>query len=450
MRTIVDGGQIVNEGRTFGGAVVIDDDRISEIIEGNETPRGTCDQYVDATGCFVLPGVIDEHVHFRDPGLTRKADMESESRAAACGGVTSFFDMPNCIPQTTTVEAFRQKLQIGAERSHVNYGFFFGATKDNAAVIPTLDRTRIPGIKLFMGASTGNMLVDKEESLRAVFRACADADLPLMTHCEDTKMINENMTRAKAQFGPDPVITQHAAIRSAEACFACSSLAVNLARDYGTRLHIAHVTTKRELSLFDPVGADGALPQITGEAVIAHLWFSDEDYGTLGTRIKCNPAVKTAADRAALRRALSDGRIAAIGTDHAPHELKDKEGGCAKAASGMPMLQFSLPAMLTLSDQGVLPIEQVVNQMSHRPALLFGVSGRGFLRQGYHADIAIVRRTAPWTVRDEDVVSKCGWTPLAGDTLSWRVEKTLCNGHLVYDRGRIDEDYRGEALRFRQ
>ncbi|MBM6993512.1 MAG: dihydroorotase [Prevotella sp.] len=449
MRTVIDGGCIVNEGKTFTGTVILDDDRITEIQEGNNHPRGTYDRLVDATGCFVIPGVIDDHVHFREPGLTRKADIESESRAAAAGGVTSFFDMPNTVPQTTTVEAFDEKLLLGQQHSHVNYGFFFGATKDNSQLFRQLDRTRIPGIKLFMGASTGNMLVDRRESLNAVFRACTELGLPLMTHCEDTAMINKNMAEMKQRYGDDPDITLHALIRSAESCYACSSLAVELAREWGTRLHIAHVSTARELDLFEPAGPTGTLPQITGEAVISHLWFTDEDYKPLGTRIKCNPSVKTSADCDALRKALSDGRIAVVGTDHAPHELKDKQGGCAKAASGMPMLQFSLVAMLTLMDQGFVTMERLVELMAHHPAQLFSVSERGFLRQGYKADIAIVRRCDPWKVSDDGVESKCGWTPMQGQQFGWEVVKSFCNGHLVYDKGLVDDGYRGEAIRFR-
>lgn len=449
MRTIIDGGCIVNEGRSFVGAVVIDDDRITEIKEGSHHPRGNYDRFVDATGCFVLPGVIDEHVHLREPGLTRKADMAGETRAAAAGGVTSFLDMPNTVPQTTTIEAYTDKLSMAGDRCRVNYGFFFGATKDNHRLFAELDRTRVPGIKLFMGASTGNMLVDRRESLQSVFKACADLDLPLMTHCEDTAMINKNMALMKERYGDDPDITHHAEIRSAESCFACSSLAVELARQFGIRLHIAHVSTARELELFDPETLSAILPRITGEAVISHLWFTDEDYKTKGTLIKCNPSVKSSADRDALRRALADGRIVAVGTDHAPHELKDKQGGCAKAASGMPMLQFSLVAMLTLADRGVITIERLAELMAHRPAQLFSISRRGFLREGYKADIAIVKRCDPWTVTEDVILSKCGWSPMQGQSFEWKVEKTFCNGHLVYDKGVIDDDYRGEELRFR-
>jgi dihydroorotase len=451
MRTIIAGGHIVNEGRIFEGSIVVDDDRITEITEGNITPRGHYDKQVDATGCYVLPGIIDDHVHFREPGLTRKADLESESRAAAYGGVTSFFDMPNTIPQATTLEALEDKFALAAEKSHVNYSFFPGATNGNAELYATLDRTRIPGIKLFMGASTGNMLVDKQVSLENIYRTCAELGLPLMTHCEDTALVNRNLAAAKAKYGEDPDITQHPLIRSAEACYASSALAVQLAERFGTRLHIAHISTARELDLLPmlPASAKDPLPRITGEAVVSHLWFTDEDYPILGTRIKCNPAVKTDADRAALRAGLTNGRIAVVGTDHAPHEHKDKEGGAAKAASGMPMIQFSLVAMLSLADEGVLSLERLVELMCHNPARLFEISSRGFLRPGYKADIAIVKPVAPWTATDDMVQSKCGWTPMVGQTFRWKVVQTFCNGHLIYNNGVFDENSRGEAVRFR-
>lgn len=449
MKTIIEGGRIVNEGRSFEGTVIIEDDLILDILEGTASPRGSYDKCVDATGCFVLPGIIDEHVHFREPGLTRKADIESESRAAAFGGITSYLEMPNTVPQTVTLEALDEKYRLAATKSHVNYGFFFGATSDNVPLFARLDATRIPGIKLFMGASTGNMLVDRLDTLRTVFATCAELGLPLMTHCEDTALINRNMAEAKRRYGDDPDICHHPLIRSAEACIASSSLAVQLARELGTRLHIAHVTTARELDLFTPIDSAGRLPSITGEAVIAHLWFADDDYRRLGALIKCNPSVKTAADREALRRALTDGRITAVGTDHAPHEPADKQGGCAQAASGMPMIQFSLVTMLELVDAGVLPIERLVELMCHHPARLFSVSGRGFLRPGYKADVAIVKRGEPWTVTPDMVQSKCGWSPVMGQRYHWQVRQTLCNGRVIYDRGRFLPDSRGEALRFR-
>lgn len=443
MRTLIKNGTIVNEGRSFLGDLVVDGEQIEEIYEG-KAPRGIYDQVIDASGCFVLPGVIDDHVHFREPGLTRKADIESESRAAAFGGVTSYFEMPNTNPQTTTLEALEDKFALGAQKSHVNYSFFFGATNDNVDLFDRLDVHRIPGIKLFMGSSTGNMLVDKYESLQQIFVKAKKMGLPVMTHCEDTDIINRNMAAYQEKYGEDPDVKFHPEIRSVEACYESSSLAVKLAKESGAHLHIAHVTTARELEFF------GKDKNITGEAVIAHLFFSDEDYADKKAFIKCNPAIKTVNDRKALREALADGRISVVGTDHAPHEWKDKQGGCAKAASGMPMVQFSLVSMLELVDKGVLSIERMVEVMSHHPAKLFHVDKRGFLRPGYQADIVIVRPHTAWTVQKEIIQSKCGWSPMEGHEYQWQVEQTICNGHLIYNKGEFDEAYRGEELTFRK
>lgn len=443
MRTLIKNGTIVNEGRSFLGDLVVNGEQIEEIYEG-KAPRGIYDQVIDASGCFVLPGVIDDHVHFREPGLTRKADIESESRAAAFGGVTSYFEMPNTNPQTTTLEALEDKFALGAQKSHVNYSFFFGATNDNVDSFDRLDVHRIPGIKLFMGSSTGNMLVDKYESLQQIFVKAKKLELPVMTHCEDTDIINRNMAAYQKKYGEDPDVKFHQEIRSAEACYESSSLAVKLAKESGAHLHIAHVTTARELEFF------GKDENITGEAVIAHLYFSDEDYADKKAFIKCNPAIKTVKDRQALREALADGRISVVGTDHAPHEWKDKQGGCAKAASGMPMVQFSLVSMLELVDEGVLSIERMVEVMSHHPAKLFQVDKRGFLRPGYQADIVIVRPHTAWTVQKEIIQSKCGWSPMEGHEYQWQVEQTICNGHLIYNKGEFDEAYRGEELTFRK
>lgn len=442
MRILIQNGTIVNEGRTWVGDLVVDGEAITEIYEGM-APRGTYDEVVEASGCFVLPGVIDDHVHFREPGLTHKADIGSESRAAAYGGVTSYFEMPNTNPQTTTLEALEEKFALAREKSHVNYSFFFGATNDNVGLFGQLDKHRIPGIKLFMGSSTGNMLVDKYESLQQVFRTAKQLDLPVMTHCEDTDIINRNMAAYKQKYGDDPDVKFHPAIRSVEACYESSKLAVKLAKEFGTRLHIAHVTTAKELEFF---GYDG---NITGEAVIAHLFFSEEDYADKKALIKCNPAVKSKTDRETLREALADGRITVVGTDHAPHEWTDKQGGCAKAASGMPMVQFSLVAMLELVDKGVLPIEKMVELMAHNPARLFQLRDRGFLRKGYKADIVIVRPRSPWTVDKATIQSKCGWSPMEGHEFQWKVEQTFCNGHLIYNKGEFDDSCRGEELAFR-
>lgn len=466
MKTWIHGGTIVNEGRAFQGSLLLNDDCIEEVIEGIKAPRGNYDREVDATGSFLIPGVIDEHVHFREPGLTQKADIESESRAAACGGVTSFLDMPNTVPQTTTPEALADKYERGAVESHVNYGFFYGATNANAGTFQTLDCTRIPGIKLFMGASTGNMLVDKDSSLHDVFAECARLGLPVMTHCEDSQLISRNLKIFRQRYGEDPDVACHPLIRSEEACYASSALAVRLARATGARLHIAHLSTAKELELLTPwtsgeeadeahatcdTTKEKALPQITGEAVIAHLWFAEEDYATRGAAIKCNPAVKTAADRDALRKALANGLITTVATDHAPHQVADKQGGCCRAASGMPTLQFSLVTMLELVDRQVLSLERLVELMCHNPARLFSIARRGFLRPGYKADLVVIRRTEePWTLTPDLIESKCGWSPLTGTEYHWRVAMTICNGHVLYKDGKMaDDSYRGEALRFR-
>ena len=441
MTTLLYGGIIVNEGRTFKGSVVIENDFIAAVIEGEIAPRGRYDKEVDATGSFILPGIIDEHVHFREPGLTQKGDIESESRAAAYGGVTSFFDMPNTNPQTTTLDTLKDKWELGRQSSHVNYSFFFGATNGNIELFDQLNPNRIPGIKLFMGSSTGNMLVDKQEALEKIFK---QASLPVMTHCEDTDIINRSMVAAKQKYGEDPPIEQHPVIRSEEACYRSTELAVLLAEKYGTRLHVAHLTTARELELF------GKNERVTAEATVSHLLFSEEDYGRLGTLIKCNPAIKCMEDRQALRQALTNGRVSAIGTDHAPHLLKDKEGGCVKAASGMPMVQFSLVSMLELVDEGVLSVAQMVNLMCHQPARLFDVRHRGFLRKGYKADITVVKRGDAWTVTEETIQSKCKWSPVLGHRYHWKVMHTFCNGYQVLDdKGRFDTDYRGEEIAFR-
>lgn len=440
MRTLIENATMVSDGQTRQGAIVIDGEDITDILRTGEQPGASFDRTIDASGCLVLPGIIDDHVHFREPGLTDKADMESESRAAAAGGVTSFFDMPNTNPQTTTLEALADKRALAARKSHVNYAFFIGATNDNLDTLAAIDPHTVPGVKLFMGSSTGNMLVDSGDALDRIF---ATVKLPIMTHCERTDIVNRNMAEAKAAYGDDPDVCLHPLIRSEEACYQSTLAAVTLARKHGARLHVAHLTTAKELELFAPGDT-----QITAEAVVGHLLFCDEDYKTLGARIKVNPAVKTAADRDALRRALCD-RISVVATDHAPHRIEQKQGGCARAASGMPMVQFSLPAMLSLVDEGVIGAERMVELMCHNPARLFEVRRRGFLRPGYKADIVIVRRGEPWTVTKDVIESKCGWSPVEGRSFRWRVQTTLCNGHVVYDNGHIDRGYIGQPIEFR-
>lgn len=431
----------------FKGSLLVDGERIEAVYAGENGPEVSADQTIDASGCYMLPGVIDEHVHFREPGLTDKATIDSESCAAAAGGVTTYFDMPNTVPQTTTLEALEEKFRIASKTSHVNYSFFFGATNDNAHLFSRLDVHRVPGIKLFMGSSTGNMLVDKDQTLDTIFKT---AKLPIMAHCEDTDIINRNMQMAK-EGSDDPDVSLHPFIRSEEACMASTQKAVSLAKKHQARLHVAHLSTAEELELFAPcsVGSDTVAAKITAEVTVGHLFFSSSDYARLGARIKVNPAIKSPVDQFMLRQSLNDGRIATIATDHAPHLLSQKQGGCVKAASGMPTIQFSLVTMLELVDAGVLKMERLVELMAHNPARLFEVRERGFLRQGYKADIVIVRRDEPWTVTSETVLSKCGWSPLEGHTFRWHVEKTLCNGHLVYDQGRLNRQYIGQPVEFR-
>ena len=452
MKLLIQHGTLVNENNIFDGSIIVEDSKITKIVEGNTIPNASFDEVIDASGCFVLPGLIDDHVHFREPGLTEKADIDSESRAAAAGGVTTYFDMPNTNPQTTTLEALEEKFALAAQKSHVNYSFFFGATNNNVELFSKLDPHRIPGIKLFMGSSTGNMLVDRREALDKIF---ATAIMPIMVHCEDTEIINRNMAEAKRLYGDDPKVTHHPEIRSVEACYQSTKLAVELAIKHNARLHIAHLTTAKELELLPPTPLCSAAlqgkehsPAITAEVTPSHLYFCDSDYNALGTRIKCNPAIKTAADRNALRQALADGRIAVVGTDHAPHLLSQKEGGCSKAASGMPMIQFSLVTMLELVDKGVLTLERLVEVMCHNPAELFQVCNRGYLREGYQADIVLVRPNTGWAVTKDVIQSKCGWSPMENHMYLWRVERTICNGHTVYCDGKVDTDYIGQPVEF--
>lgn len=456
MRQLIKGGRIVNEGRIFEGDIVIEGEDIVDIIERRASGSGSQKSVdlqcptLDATGCYVLPGVIDSHVHFREPGLTEKADMESESRAAAAGGVTTIFDMPNTVPQTITLEALDEKYRIAAGKCHVNHAFFFGATNDNVDLFGRLDPHRTPGIKLFMGSSTGNMLVDRDEALDRIFSSAGR--LPVMAHCEDTAVINRNMTLAK-QGSDDPEVSLHSLIRSEEACMASTQKAIALATKHGARLHVAHVTTADELDLFQPSAYDERRSafnvDITAEVTVGHLCFSTSDYARLGTRIKVNPAVKSPVDQFMLRQALTDGHITTIATDHAPHLLSQKEGGCARAASGMPMVQFALPTMLELTDQKVLTLQRMVELMAHNPARLFEVSRRGFLRPGYKADIVVVRPRSEWTVTPQLIESRCGWSPMEGHRYQWRVELTFCNGQLLYSHGQVDRQIVGQPVVFR-
>lgn len=444
MKTIIRNATIVNEGRAFVGCVVIEDEYIQQVIEGDDATQAY-DTEIDATGLYLFPGVIDDHVHFREPGMEYKADIASESRTAAAGGVTSYMEMPNTSPQTTTIDLLEDKFKIAAEKSRVNYSFFFGATNDNVDLLQQLDPKRVPGVKVFMGSSTGNMLVDREDSLRKLFET---SPLLLMAHCEDTKIIEQNIRSFKKKYRGqnDFPVRYHSRIRSVEACYASSSLAVKLAKETGARLHIAHVSSARELELFDhkPLGEK----KITAEAVIAHLMFTTEDYDRLGTKIKCNPSIKTPEDRAALRGALTDGRIDVVATDHAPHLLNEKEGGALKAMSGMPMVQFSLVSMLELADAGELPLERIPLLMSHNPADLFHIEKHGYIRPGYFADIVLVNPNANWQVLSGRYYTKCGWTPMDERMFKWRVVRTIVNGQTAYCDGIVVDGVRGKELRF--
>lgn len=441
-RTLIQHVTIVNEGKQFKGAVIIEDERITSVVEGQVCNKEDFGEVINGEGCYLLPGVIDEHVHFRDPGLTHKADITSESRAAVAGGVTSVMDMPNTNPQTTTIEAWEAKMDNFAQHSLANYSCYFGATNSNYDLFDKLDKRRVPGIKLFMGSSTGNMLVDRKESLRHIF---GGTDMLIMAHCEDQHTISENTAKYRGEDGDAP-IELHPVIRSEEACWLSSKLAVELAQETGARLHIAHISTARELALL----ADEPLAQklITGEVCISHLMFNDTDYQSFGAKIKCNPSVKTIADQQALQKALQSNLIDTVATDHAPHLLSEKLGGALKAMSGMPTIQFSLNCMLELVDKGIITIEALVQKMCHNPALLYHIEQRGFIRPGYQADLVLVRPNSPWRVNSDILQSRCGWSPLEGHQFNWQVERTFVNGKLAYANGVPVEDVRGKELTF--
>lgn len=443
MRTLLHNATIVNEGQSIQGSVVIEGARIAEVLINGKPLSAPCDRMIDATGCYLLPGIIDDHVHFRDPGLTHKADILTESRAAAAGGVTSIMDMPNTNPQTTTLDALNAKLDLLNEKCIVNHSCYFGATNNNYAEFDKLDKHRVCGIKLFMGSSTGNMLVDRINSLQRIF---GGTDMLIAAHCEDQETIKQNTAKYKERYGEDVPLSKHPSIRSVEACYHSSALAIRLATEANARLHLLHISTAKELKLFHQ--APLAEKRITAEACVAHLLFDTADYARLGARIKCNPAVKRRSDREALRAAVCSGLIDVIATDHAPHLLAEKQGDALKAASGMPMIQFSLVSMLELVDEGVFSIETVVEKMCHAPAQLYGICQRGYIREGYQADLVLVRPDTSWQVSPDNILSKCGWSPLEGHTFQWKVEKTFANGHMVYQDGAVDEEYRGEELRF--
>ena len=435
-RTLIKNATIVNEGRSFVGSLLIDNDRIAEIVEGRDVETVMpCDVTIDADGQYLLPGVIDTHVHFRDPGLTHKADMHTESLAAIAGGVTTVFDMPNVVPQTVNRPLLYERLDHAARTMHVNYGLYMGATLDNGHELRHTPPSRMCGIKIFMGSSTGGMLVSQDD---VVQRIMEEATAPVVAHCEDDVFVKINMKHAKERYGDSEIpYEEHPVIRSREACVKATKRAVKLAKKTGCQLHVAHISTADELDLFVP-GDD----KITAEVCVAHLLFTDADYQRLGARIKCNPAVKTKADRDELRKALMDGRVTTIATDHAPHLLSEKQGGAGKAASGMPMIQFSLVSMLGLVDEGVLTVEKLVELMCHNPAKIFRIENRGYLREGCKADLVLVKPHAPWTLTPNRILSRCNWSPLEGKVFRWRVEKTFVNGALMYDNGKITDEKR--------
>ena len=445
-RTLIHNATIVNEGQSIKGSIVIENGRIAEVLTDWKPLSAPCDETIDATGCYLLPGIIDDHVHFRDPGLTHKADIFTESCAAAAGGVTSIMDMPNTNPLTTTLDTLNAKLDLLNEKCVVNHSCYFGATNNNYNEFSKLDKHRVCGIKLFMGSSTGNMLVDKMNSLLNIFNG---TDMLIAAHCEDQEIIKKNTAKYKEKFADDAEIpvNKHPLIRSALACYSSSKLAVRLANLAGARLHVLHVSTAKELSLFSDAPLS-SLKNITAEACIALLFYDSEDYKTFGARIKCNPAIKSESNRTALRAAVNSGLIDVIATDHAPHLLNEKEGGALKAMSGMPMIQFSLVSMLELVNKGIFTLETIVEKMCHAPAQIYRINERGYIREGYRADLVLVRPNTPWEVTTDRILSKCGWSPLEGHTFDWKIEKTFANGHLIYDDNTVDGTYRGEELRF--
>ena len=437
--------RIVNLGREYTGYVAIDGEFIHAMGDGAapEALLAASQEVIDAAGMLLIPGCIDDHVHFREPGLTHKADIASESRAAVAGGVTSYMDMPNTKPLTITAEALEEKFDIAARSSVANYSFFIGATNDNIDTLLSIDNKRVAGVKLFLGSSTGNMLVDESDVLHRLFRECRTL---ISVHSEDEAIIRERRAFYTGRFGEDLSVFYHPLIRSAEACYVCTERAVELARRYGTRLHVAHISTARELELF---WAEPLLDKrITAEACVHHLWFTDNDYASLGTRIKCNPAIKTTADRNALRDAVNNGAIDLIATDHAPHLLSEKQGGALTAASGSPYVQFSLIMMLELVRQGVFSMDTVVEKMCHAPAMLYNIDRRGILRPGYYADIVLIDTNTRHTITKEDVLSKCGWSPLEGTTFHSRVFKTFVNGKCIYSDGVVADNLASHPLKF--
>jgi dihydroorotase len=441
---LIKNATIVNEGRSFRSDMLIEGELITYIGSADQMkiPSGTIIK--EAKGLLLIPGVIDDQVHFRDPGLTYKGDILTESRAAVAGGVTSFMDMPNTIPQTISVELLNEKYLIGSEKSLANYSFYIGATNTNLSDVMKVDPSAVCGIKLFMGSSTGNMLVDNENVLRDLF---AKAMLPITAHCEDEPTIKKNCETYREKYGENVPVKMHPMIRSREACFLSSSRAINLAKDYNTRLHILHLSTADELRLFS-----NELPliqkRITGEVCVHHLWFDESSYDNLGTLIKWNPAIKTRFDRDALINGVNSNRIDIVATDHAPHTLTEKGYSYFKAPSGGPLIQHSLIAMLELWHRKIFSLEKIIEMMCHNPAILFNIKKRGFIREGYKADLCLIDPSSPWHVTKENILYKCGWSPFEGTTFKSKVIQTIINGTIVFDNGILNEDYRGQRLEF--
>ncbi len=440
---LIKNAQIVNEGNIFEGDVLVVDDRIAEIGESISV-KSADTIVIDADGSYLIPGMIDDQVHFREPGLTHKATIDTESRAAVAGGITSFIEMPNTVPQATTVELLEEKFSRAAETSWANYSFMFGGTNDNLEEILKVDETKVAGLKLFLGSSTGNMLVDDPEVLEEIF---SKTNLLISVHCEDEMTIKNNLEKFKEEFGEDIPISYHPVIRSEEACYLSSSKAIELAKKTGARLHVFHLSTEKETHLFS-----NKLPlsekKITAEVCIHHLWFTNDDYAEKGTKIKWNPAVKTQKDKDGLWQALLDDRIDVIATDHAPHTLEEKDNVYTKAPSGGPLVQHALEALFEMHHKGKISVEKIVEKTAHNPAILFQIKDRGYIREGYKADLVIIDPNAPWRVSKENIAYKCGWSPFEGTTFTSRVMYTLINGVIAFENGKFPNRTKGERLTF--
>lgn len=440
--TLLLNANIVNEGRVFPADLLIRDTRIEKI--SSDLQHLQADQVIDLDGLYLLPGVIDDQVHFREPGLTHKGTIYTEAKAAVAGGITSYMEMPNTLPPAFTRDLLEQKFQIAAQNSLANFSFYIGASNTNLEEVLRVNPREVCGLKIFMGSSTGDLLVDDPVILENFF---SKVPFLIATHCEDETIIRNNAEAFRRQYGEDIPAEFHPLIRSAEGCFLSSSFAVELARKHKTRLHILHLSTARETKLFEPGPVENK--HITAEACIHHLWFCDEDYKQLGNFIKWNPAIKTAADREGIWKALLEDRIDVIATDHAPHTREEKIQAYFKAPSGGPLVQHSLPAMLEFYHQGKISLEKIVNKMCHNPALLFGIEDRGFIREGYYADLVAADLNNPWTVSTDNILAKCGWSPFEGTTFRAQVLYTWVSGHLAYAKGKFDESRKGMRLIFR-